>query len=67
VSWLTTGRLLATRPAADVEGIARVLRTHRQVWYPEGSVGCNCEALGPWSHEQHQAAAVVAYLAGEGR
>lgn len=39
---------------------AEVLRKHRLVWYPDGTSGCDCEALYSGSHEQHQADVLAA-------
>jgi len=76
---ISIAAVLAAHPAVDVEGIAAVLREHRTTSHMGGrqrwTVTCGCEWIsGPLpigeddeAHRNHQAAAVVAYLAGEGR
>ena len=62
---------LATRPAVDVEGIARMIFAHEESTSVGDEMHCNgCGEVidgGDLNLDQarHQAAAVVAYLAGE--
>ena len=83
IGWMgkITDAVLAARPAVDVDGIGDVIRSHQPTTGMSVASGVTCRC-GYWNGieepgktrpvgysglQWHQAQAVIAYLAGEGR